>query len=54
MLKGVISIELNGLSEKNYNVSENEVFDFFESINYKLYSRSPKSLNLFFVHQECL
>lgn len=49
--KPLISIESNGLSNILYNISEKQMFDFFNKINYEQFEISSKSLNIFFSYK---
>ena len=49
--KPLISIESNGLSNRLYNISEQQLFDFFYKIDYEKFQISSKSLNIFFSHK---
>ena len=42
----LIEIEVNGLSEKIYNISQDEVFMYLKEINYSLFAN--RGANLFF------
>lgn len=44
----LISIEVNGLSERIYNIKENDIITYLESLEYTLFEKSSKSQNLFF------
>lgn len=50
--KPLISIESNGLSNRIYNISEQQLFEFFNKIGYTQFKVSEKSLNLFFAHKD--
>jgi FkbM family methyltransferase len=49
--KPLIHLEINGLSERNYNIESNKIFNFVKELGYVLFSK-PDDNNYFFYYPE--